>query len=203
MLNWRKAIILTGLIALAIPRLANAGNALIRLSAETTASDGKVILLPLAKTPATGGIEIYNNSLKVPNGNNVMYITFSATGLGNGGGIALNCQVDGANCFNGTGAAGTGSVASIPKGWVIPLGNEYDGDTAFGATGLGYQFCIPLSKTKNNTHSIVLNAASAFGFSTQDEWLEAVSVFVDVNGVTGGTNACGTYPTPNSTDSPD
>jgi hypothetical protein len=96
-----------------------------------------------------------------------------------------------------------------PAGWVIPLGNEFAGGSAFGATGLGYQWCAPLSKTKGGFHSIVLNAASAFGFPfvpavrpDQNEWLEAVVVFVDVNGI-GGHNACGTYDTPNPVNSPD
>jgi hypothetical protein len=208
MLSWRKVIILTSLVALAIPRLAHAGNALIRLSALTTAFDGKVILLPKAKTPVTGGIEVYGNSLKVPGGNNVMYITFSGTGFGVGGGVALNCQVDGVNCIDGIGAAGTGNVRFIPTGWVIPLGDELvdtlsgGAEFPFGATGLGYHWCTPLSKTKNNVHSIVLNAASAFGGKTEDEFLEAVVVFVDVNGI-GGHNACGTYDTPNPVNSPD
>jgi hypothetical protein len=202
-LNQGKAVVLASLLTLAAPGITHAGPALTRLSAETTAIDGKVILLPQTTPPSAGGIQIYNNTLKVPGGNNIMYVTFAASGLGSGG-IALNCQVDGANCLNGTGTAGTGSVASIPTGWVIPLGNEFDGDTFFGATGLGFQWCIPLTKTKGGSHSIALNAASAFGSSGQDEWLEAVSVFVDVNSIKAGTtNACGTYPTPNPVDSPD
>jgi len=205
--GWSKATILAFAGTLmALPTGALAGGGLTRLSAQYTAVDGNVIGIPSTATPAGGPEQIYSNTLKVPNGNNVMYVTIQASGFGDAGGdIALNCQVDGTNCLSGKGTAGTGSVSSIPTGWVIPLGSEFGSGVALGATGLGYQWCIPLSKTKQGMHSVVINAGNAFGFATA--WMEAVSVFVDVNNVqtskSGTSNACGVYATPFSTTSPD
>jgi hypothetical protein len=70
--------------------------------------------------------------------------------------------------------------------------------------GLGYQWCIPLSKAKQGIHNVVINAGNAFGGA--NTWMEGVSVFVDVNNIKSGTgtsNACGVYATPFSTSSPD
>lgn len=190
------------ILMFSLPTSAIAGG-ITRLSAMYTAIDGNVIAFSNTATPASGAIQIYNNSLKAPASNNVMYVTIQASELGEGQGIALNCQVDGKNCLNGTGTAGTGSVAAIPAGWVIPLGNEFAGGSIHGATGLGYQWCAPLGKTKGGIHTVVINAAPAFGGF---EWMEAVSVFVDVSNIAtngGAANACGTYPTPSSGTSPD
>jgi hypothetical protein len=205
--GWSRATILAFAGTLmALPTGALAGAGLTRLSAQYTAVDGNVIGIPSTATPAGGPEQIYSNTLKVPNGNNVMYVTIQASGFTDiGGDIALNCQVDGTNCLNGTGTAGSGSVSSIPTGWVIPLGNEFGNGISLGATGLGYQWCIPLSKTKQGMHSVVINAGNAFGFA--NAWMEGVSVFVDVNNVqtskSGTSNACGVYATPFSTTSPD
>jgi hypothetical protein len=195
------------------PTVASAGKALARLSAMNTAIDGKAIYLPStspalnspAPPAAPGGIQFYSNTLKAP-GDNVIYVTVSATGLNQDtcDGIALNCQVDGVPCVNGNGVPGSGTVAGIPNGWVIPLGDEYDCLGELGDTGFQFQFCAPLSKTKGNLHTITLNAASAFGYG--DAYLEAVHVYVDANKITGkgnAQNACGTYATPNAADSPD
>lgn len=204
---WSKATILAFAGTLmALPTGVLAGGGLTRLSAQYTAVDGNVIGIPSTATPAGGPEKIYSNTLRVPNGNNVMYVTIQASGFGDAGAdIALNCQVDGTNCLPGKGTAGTGSVSAIPTGWVIPLGSEFGSGVALGATGLGYQWCIPLSKTKGGTHTVVINAGNAFGSVTA--WMEGVSVFVDVNNVqvskSGTSNACGVYATPFSTTSPD
>src|SRR5512135_2588548 len=103
MKGWSKATILAfaGML-MALPSGALAGNSLTRLSAQYTAVDGNVIGIPTTATPAGGPEQIYSNSLKVPNGNNVMYVTIQASGFSDAGGdIALNCQVDGVNCLNG------------------------------------------------------------------------------------------------------
>jgi hypothetical protein len=200
-----------GLVA--TPTVASAGKALARLSAMSTAVDGTAILLPFdqpavnspAPPAAPGGIQIYSNTVTAA-GDNVLYVTISATGLtdGDDDGIALNCQVDGVPCVN-EGTPGGGTVASIPAGWVIPLGNEFTGSgQVLGDTGFSFQFCAPISKTKKNLHTVTLNAASAFGYG--DAYLEAVHVYVDGNKIKGKTNtedACGTYATPNSSTSPD
>lgn len=201
-----------GLLALGLsfPAAAHAGKALARLSAVQTGVDGNAILLPSSNpaydSPAPpntpGGIEIYNNTLKMP-GDNVAYLTISATGIvdDNCDAIALNCQIDGVPCLQGNGLQGGGSVAHIPAGWVIPLGDEYGCSGELGATGVQFQFCAPLSKTKGNMHTLSLYAASAFG--SGDAYLEAVHVFVDANKIKGKNNfnACGTYPSPNPGDS--
>jgi hypothetical protein len=210
-----RALGAAGVLALGLtfPAVAHAGKALARLSAMNTAIDGKAIYLPLgspalnspAPPNAPGGIQIYSNTLNAA-GDNVIYVTISATGLTDNicDGIALNCQVDGVPCVNGNGVPGTGTVAGIPNGWVIPLGDEFDCTGDLGDTGVNFQFCAPLGKTKGNVHTITLNAASAFGYG--DAYLEAVHVYVDGNKISGknnSQNACGTYSTPNPTTSPD
>ena len=192
------------------PTSAHAGKALTRLSAEATGIDGTVTDVPPTASPSTPAsfVVLYSNSVKVPANvaadppDNVIYVTIVGTAFSGGNGFALNCQVDGANCLAGTGTAGTGSVAAIPAGWIIPLGNEFSGGSGFGDTGFSYQWCAAISKSKKNVHSVVINAASAFGGS--DAFIEAVQVFVDSNRInTRDGNVCGTYPTPNSISSPD
>jgi hypothetical protein len=187
-------------LGLSLPAAAHAGKALKRLSASVTAIDGKAILLPYTSIPgAADNVAVYQQTLKIPGGTNVVYVTLSGTGLSDGDddGIALNCQVDGVNCLNGEGTPGTGSVSAIPPGWVIPLGSEYNG-YGFGLTGITYQWCAPITK---GTHTITIYGASAFGY--YDEYLEAVHVFVDANKVGSDGSACGSYATPNAVDSPD
>src|SRR5712692_2872438 len=97
--------------------------------------------------PRDGGIKIYDNRF----GNlddldaNVMFVSIFATGITDceDDGIALNCKIDGANCVPGVGTAGTGSVADIPAGWVIALGDEFCGYGDLGDTGLSFRFCAP------------------------------------------------------------
>jgi hypothetical protein len=166
--------------------------------------------VPPTASPSTPAsfVVLYSNSVKVPANvtadppDNVIYVTIVGTAFSDGNGFALNCQVDGANCLAGTGTAGPGAVAAIPAGWIIPLGNEFIGGSGFGDTGFSYQWCAAISKAKKNVHSVVINAASAFGSS--DAFIEAVQVFVDSNRInTRDANVCGTYPTPNSVSSPD
>jgi hypothetical protein len=186
-----------GLLAVcaSIPTAANAGQALTRLSAQNTAIEGKAILLPNGVDPGDAGvIPIYSNSLKVPVGNNTVYVTVSANGLGLCDGIAINCQVDGADCLTGNGAPGTG----LPNGWVVPLGDEFGGDGNFGLSGMNFQFCAPITK---GTHQITLNAATEFGDC--NTYIEALHVYVDVNKIPDSANACTTYTNPNPVDSPD
>ncbi len=196
------ALLVTGLTISAPDAHATGGKKVARFSAMYTAIDGSVILLPSTSTPASSPIEIYNNTIKIPNRSyNVVYVTIHASAFGFGQGIALNCQVDGIDCLNGTGTAGPGSVAAIPPGWVIPLGSEFTGSSGFGATGLSYEWCAPLSKTNKAMHTITINAADAFG--TGDDWMEAVGVYIDANKVKEGADACSTYATPNPDTSPD
>ena len=170
-----------------------------RLSAQNTAIDGNAILLPSGVAPGDAGqITIYSNTLKVPKRDNTLYVTVSGEGLGSCDGIALNCQVDGVNCLQGTGTPGTGSVAAIPSGWVIPLGNEFAGGGFFGLTGLDFQFCAPVTK---GSHTITLNAASSFG--NCDTFIEGLHVYVDSNRINNAADRCASYPTPNSALSPD
>ena len=170
-----------------------------RLSAQNTAIDGKAILLPSGVVPGDPGqITIYSNTVKVPKRDNTVYVTVSGEGLGTCDGIALNCQVDGVNCLQGTGTPGSGSVLAIPSGWVIPLGNEFAGGGDFGLTGLNFQFCAPTTK---GNHTITLNAASSFGDC--DTFIEGLHVYVDSNHIFSAPDQCASYPTPNSADSPD
>ena len=186
-------------ICASIPINAMAGSELTRLSAKITATDGKAILLPINVDPGDAGqITIYSNSVKVSKGDNTVYVTVSGEGLGTCDGIAVLCQVDGTNCLKGTGTPGTGNVANIPAGWVIPLGDEFDGDSNFGLTGLNFQFCAPITK---GSHTIKLIAATAFGDC--NTFIEGLHVYVDANNIKNAADACATYPTPNSATSPD
>jgi hypothetical protein len=180
-------------LGLTLPAAAHAGN-LKRLSAMTTAMDGNAILLPSGVEPGDAGvIEVYSNTVKVPGGQNVLYVTISANGLGDCDGIALQCLVDGENCLQGT-----TDPDILPPGWVVPLGNEYDGDSFFGLSGVNYQFCTPINK---GNHNVQIFGATEFGDC--NTYLEAVHVFVDSSKIKGSENACGSYATPNPVNSPD
>ena len=186
---------------------AHAGKQLTRESAEVTGIDGKVILVPETADPATfaSTIQIYNNTVTTPGADNVIYVSIVGTAFSEGNGIAMNCQVDGVNCLAGEGTAGGGSVDVIPPGWIIPLGTEFGTGNGYGDTGFSYHWCAPIVKSKKNAHVVTINLASAFG--VDDAFVEAVQVFVDSNKINGkqvgDLNVCGSYPTPNGTDSPD
>lgn len=74
-----------------------------------------------------------------------MFVSIFATGITDydDDGIALNCKIDGANCVPGVGTAGTGSVADIPAGWVIALGDEFGGYGDLSDTGLSFVLRTP------------------------------------------------------------
>ena len=166
-----------------------------RLSAQNTAIDGTAILLPSGVDPGDAGqITIYSNTVKVPKRDNTVYVTVSGEAIGFCDGVALNCQVDGTDCLQGNGTPGTG----IPNGWVVPQGDEFDGDSDFGLTGLNFQWCAPTTK---GSHSITINAATEFGDC--NTFIEALHVYVDSNRIESGADRCGTYATPNPGTSPD
>jgi hypothetical protein len=183
-----------------VPGNAHAGKALTRLAASVTANDGNAIDLPPV-TPAAGPTNVYTASLKVPPGNNVAYVTVSGTGLGGCDGIAINCQIDGVNCFTGIGATGFPTTSGdVPAGWVVPNGNEFGTDSTYGLNALNYTFCAPITK---GTHVFTVNAATELGDC--DTFIEALSTYVDVNKIATTTpvNVCGSYATPNPVVSPD
>jgi hypothetical protein len=199
-----SVLVLAGLCGglIVAPIGAHAFKQLTRVSARNTAIDGKAILLPSGVDPGDAGqIQIYSNSGATPAGDNVLYVTISGEGLGTCNGIALLCQVDGVNCLTGTGTPGPGSVSAIPSGWVIPLGDEFDGNASFGLTGVNFQWCAKLAKKPQNIHSIKIFGATAFGGC--DTFLEGVHVYVDTNKIPSASNACSTYTTPNPALSPD
>lgn len=173
-----------------------------RLSSMYTATD-QAILLP-SSAPATGaspGVKIYNQRIIVPRDVNMMYVTIEGTALySSSDDLALLCQVDGNNCLVGSGSQGDGSVSSIPTGWVLPLGNEYSGydNSPISPSGFKRSWCVPV---KPGPRTVTITGASAFGDA--DFYLEAVQVDIDVNGIHNPSQACGSYPTPNPTSSPD
>jgi hypothetical protein len=151
--------------------------------------------LPTGVSPGDAGvIQLYSNTVKVPSGSNVLYVTISGNGLGDCDGIAIQCLVDGVNCLQGN-----TDPDILPDGWVVPLGDEYGSDSDFGLSGLNYQFCTPIRK---GNHTIQLFGATEFGDC--NTYIEALHVFVDSSKIGGNAeNACGSYPTPNPVDSPD
>lgn len=185
------------------PISAHAGKFLTRLSAENTAIaaklvDFKAIELPSGTSTTVGTpVEVYSNSGSIPANDNIVYVTISGQGLGFCDGIALLCQVDGANCIKGF----ANNVTAT--GWVVPLGDEFHFDDDFGLSGVNFQWCATVKKTKGNIHTIKILGATEFGDC--DTFLEGVHVYVDTNAIPtkAGINACGTYVTPNPDTSPD
>ncbi len=197
------------------PISAHAGKFLTRLSAESTAINvkdpvtgilpQKAILLPSGVEPKDPGvIQIYSNSGSTPANDNIMYVTISGEGLGYCDGIALLCQVDGANCVLGNATPGFPNTSGdVPNGWVVPQGREFDGDNRWGLTGVNFQWCTKIKKTEKNIHTIKIFGATELGDC--NTYLEGVHVYIDTNAIPAkaGINACGSYATPNPVDSPD
>jgi hypothetical protein len=196
-------LVLAGLCGglIVAPTGAHAFKQLTRVSAQNTAIaaklvDFKAIELPSGTSTTVGSpIQIYSNSGATPAGDNVLYVTISANGLGFCDGIALLCQVDGANCITGF----ANNVTAT--GWVVPLGDEFHFDDDFGLSGVNFQWCAKIAKTPKNIHSIKIFGATEFGDC--DTFLEGVHVYVDTNIIPSAPNACSTYTTPNPDTSPD
>lgn len=186
-------------ICASIPTNAMAGSELTRLSAQNTAIDGKAILLPSGVDPGdAGAITIYSNTVKVSKGDNTLYVTVSGTALGSCDGVSIDCTVDGTECLNGNGEPGfPHNSVGVPNGWVDAAGGDFF-DGSFGLTGMGYQFCAPVTK---GSHTIKLHAATQIGDC--NTYIEALSVYVDENRIDKAADACGTYATPNPANSPD
>jgi hypothetical protein len=184
--NKSKTVGLIGLLITLMTGPTHAATPLIRLSAAKLIE----VYLPGELDPrSSSGVEIYKKTLTDPSGANMMYITVVGAGIGHGQ-IALNCRVDG-----------------VPSGWITALQNglpafKIPNDTPTMAS-LSYQWCIPLNATEGGSHLVILNAAAQFGIyafgdpRSRDEWLQNVTVFVDVNNVEAGANACRTLPNPN------
>ena len=75
-----------------------------------------------------------------------MFVSIFATGITDcdDDGIALNYKIDGVNCVPGVGTAGTGSVADIPAGWVIELGDEFGGYVILATRDSAFGFAHPI-----------------------------------------------------------
>jgi len=178
--------------------------ALKRVVSQFTAFDGNFIDVD-DESATSGGITIFDNAtVKVPGNANFAYITVNSEARGDCNGIAFNCVLDGANCnggFNQTTGATFDGVTDNPDGWITLAGN---GDTFdiinFGPQVANYTWCTPMAKTKNNIHTVQINAGEDEGTSCFER-LSAVSVFVDTNRVVKNSkffgNACTSYPTPN------
>jgi hypothetical protein len=180
-----------------------------RVIAQTTANDGNLIALFDTSTgtpigPLDGGVNIFSNTVAIPAGPNVMYITFAGTAFGpECGSVTLKCEVDGADCVFGQENFFVTTLTG-ETGWVQPAGTAapqefQDIDRAWGESNANYSWCLPIGP---GTHQIDL-AAAAFDILDPDEGicegtaLENVTVYVDVSKVPDPSMACTSYATPN------
>ncbi|MGH3118773.1 MAG: hypothetical protein ACRDQ2_16990 [Gaiellales bacterium] len=148
--------------------------------------------------PGDDGQVVYRKTVFVPFDQNVLYITFSATGdTHDGAALWLSCRVNGARCNPGSGgAAGTTpgyvSLQKMPSFVALPTGaiaTCNDGGGGFGDchdNNLNYTWCVQLADFAGGTFTIELRLATSE--SGKEVFFETAHVFIDSNCITG--NAC-------------
>ena len=189
--------LIVSVVALGFLASAQAQN-LIRKSAEFRNFDGTESFTTLAPP----GDSIYTKTITADKGENILYITISATGDTHFGAASwFNCQVDSVNCNNGTGGAD-----GAPAGWIalnkLPAATAITncGVTGDGGGGTGdchdnsitYQWCAvlpPASVATGGPHTVNLRMASSDGTSTV--FIEAAHFYIDATGGSGPTCTAG------------
>lgn len=162
---------------LALPVAAQAGPPLTRLAVSVQSSGP--IDAASTDTPASGGIKVYDQTVKVPASDNVLYVNVSGLSHGSNPG-AINCQVDSTNCISTT-----NSFLSKP-GW-LSVGNDQN-ETTYGENSITYTFCVPIVK---GTHTVTINVANATGVG--DAYFEQMTISVDANKIQNHANACSSF----------
>lgn len=141
--------------------------------------------------PGDDGTLVYQKTVYVPSGENVLYITISATAdTHDGAALWLNCRVDGADCNPGAGGA-----AVTPAGYValnkLPAPeaatNCNDGGGGFGDchdNSINYTWCTPIAY---GTRTVELRLATSRAGLGQVSFRTA-HFYIDSNQISG--NAC-------------
>ena len=161
-------------VAVALPLIAHATH-MRRLAANFAKWDGSEFS---TSSDTSSPLNFYTKTVTVPFGNNVIYVTLSATGDGHDeAGHLLRCRVDGAACNGGSTNSGGGGA-----GW-IGLQQHGDGDD-FHDNAINYTWCKPITP---GSHQVKLDLASDDG---ETAFMEGVHVYIDVNKIPGSSNAC-------------
>jgi hypothetical protein len=197
-------IVAIALVALSLPASAQT---LQRLAAQQAATGGVDFdgFDPLAGPKA--GNQFYTATVKTSADANVLYVTMTGTAAGACDALLVMCQVDGAICDPSINSieADTSELHSAVQctesvaGWIL-LGSNGDTtfqgepsiDGAWGEQTVAHTWCIPITKTKKNVHTVALFGAEACA-SGCDNTIEQVSVFIDANKVKDDTLACTSF----------
>jgi hypothetical protein len=184
-------------IAVALPLIAHATH-LRRLAANFTAFDGLEVSTDcgIAATSAcpSAPLTIYNKTVTVPLGNNVIYVTLSATGDSHGGAaVLLRCLVDGSACGGTTFAGGAGWIRlqKTPDAYSDNCNDGGGGGGDCHDNSITYTWCKSVG---TGTRTVKLQLASSDEFDRV--FMEGVSVYVDVNSIAGSSSKCAEYETP-------
>jgi len=194
--------VLTGLLTFGLwmPAESSAqstGFPLSRLSADFLNFDDSESSTIVAALPnAEGGTVVYRKTVFVPFDQNVLYITFSATGdTHDGAALWLACRVNGSACNPGAGGAG-----GAPSGW-MPLNklpapvlatNCNDGNGGFGDchdNSIYATWCVPIAR-EGGTFDIELRLATSA--PPARVFFEMGHIYIDSNCIDG--NACDMAP---------
>jgi len=163
-------------LTLTLPTVARAQNVR-RLSAQFFQFSGNETQASSSDTvSADNGVKIYDHTVKVPAGNNVLYVTLSGTGDVNGANVAswFTCLVDGNFCNSGV------TFATSTAGWIALQG----GSNTQHDNNINYTWCTPITK---GNHEITLRMASNGGGTV---FIEAAHFFIDVSKVADKNAAC-------------
>jgi hypothetical protein len=209
----KKTIIMTGLAGLFalvawIPLEAEADEGFIRrltadfFNFDNTESFTNITAVagPDENTPGDpDGEVIFKKKVKVPGGDNTLYVSIYTTGDTHGGSaLWLSCRVDGAFCRPG--AAG---AAGAPSGWISLLKlpqdvqepnasincNDGGGGTAdCHDNSITYQWCIPVEKKEGKEEQEV-ELRMATSKPGELVFIEAAHVYIDSSRIRG-PNQC-------------
>jgi hypothetical protein len=177
---------------------------LIRKSAEFRNFDGSESATTASATPGpavgAGGASIYTKIITAGIGENILYVTMSATGDTHGGAAAqFSCNVDGVACNPGFPGA-----APAPAGWItlnkMPAPTTNTNCNQGGGGGgdchdnnINYQWCAVLpaaSVAVGGPHTVNVRMASSDGVSVV--FIESAHFYIDATKGGGPTCTAGT-----------
>jgi hypothetical protein len=189
-----------------MPRDASAqGGPILRLAADFKNFDGTESFTAVGVDPVAGtdGVPVFQKTIFVPAGTNVLYVTVSTTGdTHDGAALWLSCRVNGAACNPGFGGAG-----GTPGGWVnlnkhknwIGLTGVLNGDGGGGGgdahdNSIHYTWCTKFAGGAPARVEVRLASSGSTdetsGFAgPPNVFFEAAHFFIDASRITGN-NAC-------------
>lgn len=168
---------------------------LIRKSAEFRDFGGETSTTVQAVAGGTGGVSIYTKTIATSKGENILYVTMSATGDSHGGdSLEFSCNVDGVVCNPGPSGA-----AAAPAGWITLLktptstSNTNCNDGGGGSAdchdnAIYYQWCAVLPTAEvlvGGPHTVNLRMASGNGATV---FVETSHYYIDAT--KGGSPTC-------------